>query len=141
MLHEPNLRETEESTSSSDSQKRCSSLSAKAKVRVPILERPKADDSKIYLSPEQVLPLDEPEERWKKALEEIKCTTNWERQFEACNTFRSVCAHHAEILVCSPLQLHGLVLDLLKIIESLRSTLAKNGLLVLSGTDCGTKRE
>jgi hypothetical protein len=87
----------------------------------------------VYLTEDQIITVEKPEEVWKKCLEEVKSTTNWSMQFEACNKLRKICAHHSFLIVNSPLQLHGLVLDLLKIIESLRSSLAKNGLLVFAG--------
>ena len=91
------------------------------------------EETGIYLAPEQITPLDKPEEAWNKCVEDIKCTSNWALQFEACNIARRICAHHTHILATNPIQLHTLVLGLLKVVDSLRSSLAKNGLILLTG--------
>ncbi len=78
--------------------------------------------------------MENPEAVVKKLLEDLKSSSNWLQQFEACNALRRICVHHSQLLTASLIQLHGLVLDLLKVSESLRSSLAKNGLLAFAGT-------
>ncbi len=85
---------------------------------------------------EQLLPLDSPEESVKAAGEDLK-SSDWSRQFEACNTLRRACAHHAELLTGKGIsQVHALALDMIKIAESLRSSLIKNCILAFAGTKC-----
>lgn len=81
------------------------------------------------MTADQITQIDNPEESWEKCLNDIKNMTNWIEQFEACNTIRRICRHHSNLLTSSSVKLHGLVLDLLKITDSLRTSLAKNGLL------------
>lgn len=91
------------------------------------------EDSEQYLSLDQLLPLDRPEAEIKQALEDLR-NVDWSKQFEACNTLRRACAHHVGILSCkTPAQVHGMVLDMVKIAESLRSSLVKNCVLTLTG--------
>jgi len=122
-------------------QKRCSSLSAKPKLRSnPLSTENGNNESVTYLTPDQLTPVENPENMWKKCTEEIKNNANWVKQFESCNIARRICAHHPEILVSSPIMLHGFILDLLKHIESLRSTLAKNALLVFADLFSSAKK-
>lgn len=83
-----------------------------------------------YLTTEQLLPLENPEAEWSKCAETVKSSANWLKQFDACNTARRLCVHHPTVFATSPLLLHGFVLDLLRLVESLRSSLAKNVLLL-----------
>ena len=86
-----------------------------------------------YLSLDQLLPFDNPEEAAKKMSEDLK-SSDWARQFDACNTIRRVCVHHPEMLTTkNPSQVHAMVLDLVKIAESLRSSLVKNCVLAFTG--------
>lgn len=89
------------------------------------------DESDKYLNLDQLLPLENPEETIKKAGEDLK-STDWSRQFDSCNTIRRACAHHSAILASNTAtHLHSLILDLVKIVESLRSSLVKNCILAL----------
>lgn len=106
-------------------QKRCNSLSAKVKIKnTPMGQH--------YLSPEEIVPVDNPENEWEKCTEQIKCSADWLGQFETCNTIRRLCAHHTSVIVNTPALLHTFVLDLLKLVDSLRSSLSKNALLVFA---------
>ena len=55
---------------------------------------------------------------------------SWERQFDALNTIRRVAAHHRGEL-SSPPALHTAVVAVLGAAESLRSSVAKNGMMAL----------
>ena len=55
---------------------------------------------------------------------------NWEAQFEAVNVLRRLTKHHPEVFF-SKVTLHNVVLDVVKWADSLRSSLAKNALILL----------
>ena len=93
----------------------------------------KSEDTDQYLSLDQLLPLDNPESDVKGSFEDLR-SLDWSRQFNACNTLRRASVNHPEILISkTPGQIHGMALDMVKIAESLRSSLVKNCLLTLNG--------
>ena len=82
---------------------------------------------------DQLLPLDSPEEAIKSALDGLK-SSDWSQQFEACNIIRRACANHAPLLAAGGATIiHAIVIELQRQIESLRSSLIKNGILTLIG--------
>lgn len=98
-----------------------------------LVKAKKAEDTDQYLSLDQLLPLDKAEVEIKATLENLK-SLDWSRQFDACNTLRRACVHHVSILNSkTPAQIHGMILDMIKIAESLRSSLVKNCILTLTG--------
>lgn len=103
------------------------------KPKQNLLKSNKGEDTDQYLSLDQLLPLDRPEVEIKGAFEDLK-SLDWSRQFDACNTLRRACVHHIGIINSkTPAQIHGMILDLVKIAESLRSSLVKNSILTLTG--------
>jgi len=94
-----------------------------------------------YLNAEDIKALENPEIEWSKCIEDIKCYANWVKQFEACNIARKLCKHHTKLLTDSPLNLHNFILDLLMLLESQRSPLVKNALLVFVDLFTYVKRE
>jgi hypothetical protein len=96
-------------------------------VQLPIVEN---TSGAAYLTTEQITPLENPEAEWYKCTETIKSSNNWLKQFDACNIARRICTHHSSTLSTSSLILHGFILDLLRLVESLRSSLARNVLLL-----------
>jgi len=87
-------------------------------------------EAAAYLTTEQITPLENPETEWYKCAEIIKTSNNWLKQFDACNIARRICKYHSSILSTSSSILHGFTLDLLRLVESLRSSLARNVLLL-----------
>ena len=105
--------------------RRFSSLNARSKPKVNLPEVAN------YLSIDEMVPLTDPESEWLKCVKDIKCSLNSSIQFDCCNITRRLCFNHAKVIADSPLLLHGFILDLLKLVESLRTSLAKNALLLL----------
>lgn len=93
----------------------------------------KAEETDQYLTLEQLLPLDQPDEELKCALDDLK-SSDWSKQFDACNTLRRACVHHSELITTRNAgQVHSMILDMIKIAESLRSSLVKNCVLAFTG--------
>jgi len=79
----------------------------------------------VYLESNDVPALDNPEEVLSTLHRKLK-SDHWVDQFQALDSFRSLSLHHTSILSSS---LTKLVPSLSKCIESLRSSVCKNGLL------------
>lgn len=57
----------------------------------------------------------------------------WSVQFEACNVVRRICKHHQSIIIQQGSnQLSGIISSLIKIADSLRSSLSKIALMTIS---------
>lgn len=79
------------------------------------------------------MPLDSPEESIKNACDDLR-SSDWSKQFEACNTLRRACAHHGSSISSGGATLiHALVTESQKLVESLRSSLIKNSILLFIG--------
>jgi hypothetical protein len=80
-------------------------------------------------------PLDEPSRRMQEALQQF-AGGEWNLQMEALNTIRSLSLFHSELLKSQPgavSQLHAIMLQVLALCDSLRSTLAKSALMCVEG--------
>jgi hypothetical protein len=80
-------------------------------------------------------PLDEPARRMQEALQQLS-GGEWNLQMEALNTIRSLSLFHNELLKGQPggvSQLHAIMLQVLALCDSLRSTLAKSALMCVEG--------
>lgn len=112
------------------SQRRFSSLSAKTRGKGNLGTG--LQEAGSYLAIEDLKPMLNPEANWVNCVKEIKCSNNPAKQFEACNIARRLCVNHSVVISDSPLLLRGFVLDLLRLIESQKTNLSKNALLVLN---------
>mgnify|MGYP001398926462 CR=1 FL=1 len=66
---------------------------------------------------------------------------DWQKQFEASNNLRRLLQFHCSYLVNSAMfNLHSTTQDILRMVESLRSNLAKNGLITLTEM-CGVLKK
>ena len=65
---------------------------------------------------------------------------DWATAFEGCNIVRRLCKHHSSILVQQSGMISGLVGQITKIADSLRSQLTKIALLTLNDMFCYLKR-
>ena len=86
------------------------------------------EDQTKYLQQSELTPLINPDFEWKLCLEDIR-SSDWSKQFEACNTLRRVCAHHAELITSSHVRTLSSSLQVQS--DSLRSSLAKNAMITL----------
>lgn len=87
----------------------------------------KVEIESFYLQDDQILPLKNPHDYLMRFFNRDE---NWEHQFEAINMIRRITKHHPEVLF-SKVTLHNVVIDIVKWADSLRSSLAKNALLLL----------
>lgn len=90
-----------------------------------------------YLAPDDLEPLVNPELEWKLCLGDLK-SDNWSRQFDACNTLRKVIKYHQNLIhgkgndpKVSAETVSDIIASLLKLVESLRSSLSKISLIAV----------
>ena len=77
---------------------------------------------------------------WRKMAEDIK-SDEWERQFEACNNLKRLSATAPHLFGSSNSGMHGVLLELIKLSESLRSQVSRNALLTFSDIFENLKRQ
>ena len=87
----------------------------------------KPDSDCYYLPSDQLQPVKNPHDQLQRIMNR---EDNWEAQFEAVNVLRRLTKHHPEVFF-SKVTLHNVVLDVVKWADSLRSSLAKNSLILL----------
>ena len=87
------------------------------------------EDQPIYLAVEELKKVSNPEEALQKCIV-AGSLENWNDQFEALNMLRRLLKHHPEVFL-SQVTLHNICIDLIKWADSLRSSLSKNGLIVI----------
>eukprot|EP00347_Sterkiella_histriomuscorum_P003381 403364519 len=101
-------------------------------------------DAKQYLSIGELEPLVNYELEWKMFLTDIK-SDNWSRQFESCNILRRACKFHIKEIVYSggsksqsqviqkgtTETFHEINLQIVKLVDSLRSTVSKQAMITL----------
>ena len=97
------------------------------KVKVEV---PNNEENPIYLAAEDLRKVNNPEEALQKCIV-AGSLDNWNDQFEALNVMRRLLRHHPEVFI-SQVTLHNICLDLIKWADSLRSSLSKNALIVIS---------
>ena len=126
------LRDSEARTTHLDSLKSSKGYSvrtAKSRLSVTKDNEDKADG---YLRRSDLLPLNAPEKEYKLLLISFQ-NADWKTQFESINNLRRVTEHHSELLSEGPTNiLNILAQNLMKAIDSQRSTLVKNALLCLT---------
>jgi len=84
-----------------------------------------------YLSKEDLQPLRDPEREMKNILNDLK-TNDWKVQFEATNKLRRLIEFHPDIIQNSlAANVHAISIDLIALVENLRSSVAKNSLICL----------
>lgn len=81
-----------------------------------------------YLSQDELPPVKFPDVEIQKSMN-FK-STEWGEQFEMLNMLRRLLKHHAAVF--QNVALHGLIVEVLKLADSLRSSLSKNALIVLA---------
>lgn len=94
------------------------------------LEPVHTEEQPIYLAVEDLKKVHNCEEALQKCIISGSLE-NWNDQFEALNMLRRLIKHHSEVFL-SQVTLHNICLDLIKWADSLRSSLSKNALIVIS---------
>ena len=98
----------------------------------------KPDTTFDYIPSEQMGPCSAPVQDMSKAYKGLE-TQEWPEIFHTLNTFRKLAIHHANMLVSSG-NLHNLILLIMKRVDALRSSLAKNALLTIEDLFNGLKK-
>ena len=80
------------------------------------------------------------EGEWRKAALDIK-SGEWERQFEACNSIRRLSGTAPQLFSSSNPYMHGILLELIKLTECLRSQVSRNALLTFADVFENLKRQ
>lgn len=97
--------------------------------------------SKSYLTREELEPIKNPPEKtFQKAISNLVANVDWNVQFDACNTIRSACKHHQNLLLQNGATLHSVVKQLCRHAESNRSAIAKVALITINDLFYNLKR-
>lgn len=93
------------------------------------------------MSKDDIEPLSKPEGALKKITTDIKKDGDWALQFEGLNSIRKVIKHHKTEYLSLVENLPAIMPEVLKLVESLRSSLAKNAMITLSEMCESLKKE
>ena len=95
---------------------------------------------KEYLDSDQLAPLTgNPSTAFRSVLQTLRNQkAEWSDTFKSLNTLRSIATHHIDVV--SKSDLHSVILSVLKAVENLRSSVAKNALLCLGDVLKGFRR-
>jgi hypothetical protein len=88
------------------------------------------DPNDMYLIVDQ--PYDNPDFQYKQALEQCLKSAEWNKQFEGCTTIKRIAVFHPELLAASHPLTSAVMKELTKVVDSLRSQLAKNAILTIT---------
>lgn len=95
-----------------------------------------------YLTKDQLEPIEGNLESTLRQMNNDSKSDDWQRQFEASNTLRRFLQFHCSFLTTSlSFSLHTTTQDVLRMVESLRSNLAKNGLITLTEMCIALKKQ
>ncbi|CAI2372608.1 unnamed protein product [Moneuplotes crassus] len=81
-----------------------------------------------YMRKEDIQKLKSPSKALKTVFKDLTCS-DWKKQFDACNSLRALVLHHKEILLHDSYILQCFMQGMVKQVESLRSSIAKNALI------------
>ena len=101
---------------------------AKACVMRLLKTEPEIEDEGKYLKTSDIKPLKNPEKQIKIVFKDL-ISSDWQKQFDACNTLRALAIHHKETFIGDVFLMQNFIQNLIKQVESLRSTVSKNALL------------
>jgi hypothetical protein len=98
----------------------------------------KPDTTYDYVASEDLKPLNAPTQELNKALKGLE-VQEWPEIFHTLNTFRRAALHHPALLLNSS-NLHNTLVLIIKRVDDLRSSLAKNGLLTVEDMINGLRK-
>lgn len=94
-----------------------------------------------YLERHELEPLPDADRQFKALFATMKESADWHQQFEAVNTLRRLVENHEELVTKSgSSSIHLLVLELLRMVESLRSSVSKNAMIALGELTAKARR-
>lgn len=129
ILHKRTASESDEKNASILAMRSASyALGAEEKAVIKAKSSLDARGEVTYLTQDQLPPVKNPEN------ELLKCmnfkSEEWDKQFEMLNMLRRLLKHSAAVF--QNVALHGLIVEILKLADSLRSSLSKNALIVMT---------
>lgn len=86
------------------------------------------EDEGKYMKKKDIKPLKNPEKQIKIIFKDI-LSSDWQKQFEACNTIRALVVHHKELFMKDAYLMQNFLQGMVKQVENLRSTVSKNALI------------
>jgi hypothetical protein len=89
---------------------------------------PVPEDEGKYIATKDLTPLVNPDKQFKLVFKDL-ISSDWQKQFDTCNTLRALAVHHKDLLTNDSYILQNFIQGLIKQVESLRSTVSKNALL------------
>lgn len=90
--------------------------------------RPSGKQEPRYLEPHEITPLINSKQDLSKVLTQLR-SEDWEANFDALSTVRRLAMHHASMIDAG--KVHAIVVEILKQVPNLRSSVSKNALLAL----------
>jgi len=88
--------------------------------------------NKNYYTTEELTPIEpNPAKTFKSALQNLVASADWNVQFDACNEIRRVCKFNQDLILQHGATLHSLVKQLVKLSDSMRSSLSKIALITI----------
>ena len=91
-----------------------------------------------YSNDDAFPPFQDPIKQLKNMVNELK-SQDWQVSNEGLNKLRRIIMHHSELLTTGTLK--SITVDLMKLAQSLRSTLSKNALVVLNELSAKMKKQ
>jgi hypothetical protein len=85
-----------------------------------------------YTAKDELSPLESPKETLKFILANLPKDNDWSRQFESLDYLRRIFKNHEDFYPTLTQNLPAIIPELLKLVESLRSSVAKNAMITLS---------
>ena len=107
-----------------------SNISSPTSLCAPLLSPSSLSMQTIYIERADLEPVSNPHQELSKALSDSITNEDWEVHSTCATTIRRLLKHHTEVLKSS-FTIHSVVTEALKWVDSLRSSLARNGLMVI----------
>ncbi|KRX01891.1 Armadillo-type fold [Pseudocohnilembus persalinus] len=106
-----------------------SQLSSASKSKSDIVSSLNEYKQQSYQNYGDLQPVQNPEKSFKDMQRDIKINDDWSKQFESMNICRRIVKNHPQII--NQTQFSPYLLELIKLIDNLRSNLAKNAMLAI----------
>jgi len=90
------------------------------------------DIASKYIKSDELEPLENPEQEFKRQVVILQKSSDWSQQFEACNQVRRISKHHPAAILQQGPYLQTWISLLIRLADSLRSSLSKIALLTIN---------
>ena len=85
-----------------------------------------------YVSKEELAPVNNPKELLKEIISNLPNNNDWSKQFDCLDGLRRLIKNHEEFYPQIHQNVQTIMPEVLKLVESLRSSLAKNAMITLA---------